>query len=256
MSMPETEWRAVLLEAERLTLWPMAGDRPVGPAENLPRTALDNLPGPVIAAGLDAARRTVPCKPDLTTTHAPGLPHVAAIPMLAQDQPAALSRGAEVAVAGFLAGDPRFDGVLLVLGQDETCWAHISAEEVVSFQCFLTPTLARALGAPAPPLNDAFASALETSLALPERLAQQLASDRAAGAGQAHAHLIGAEIAAAKPYWLGQQVMILADDSSTAPYIAALEAQGVTAQSQRLASARLAGFAQAWALLHPAASSR
>lgn len=254
--MPEAQWRAVLAGAERLTVWPMAGDQPVGPAQSLPRDALAGLPGPVIAAGLDAARGTVPGRITLTPTHVPGLPHVAAIPMLSQDRPAALSRGAEVALAGYLSDNSRFDGVLLVIGAEETCWAHISAEEVVSFQSFLTPTLARALGA-APPAHDpAFEEALQTSLSRPERLAQHLASARAAGSGQIHTHLIGAEIAAAKPYWLGQQVVLLGESAAAGLYAAALQSQGVTAAVRALEPALLTGFAQAWAQLLPGASSR
>ncbi|MCE8009771.1 2-dehydro-3-deoxygalactonokinase [Aestuariivita sp.] len=241
--MSEADWRAVLAGRDDLTVWAMApGAAPEDP-QTLPRDALNQLPGPVVAAGLDVAPRPVPCVPLAGTTHVVALPHVAAIPMLRQEHPVALTRGAEVAMAGYLVQAPQFDGVLLVLGQ-ETCWSHISAGEVVSFQTFLTPQLADALKAKPTRLDAAFDAALGETLSRPERLAQHLASTHASGTGQIVAHLIGAEIAAAKPYWLGQRIVVLGADPD--PYIRALTAQGATVETASLDEALLGGFHAAW----------
>jgi 2-dehydro-3-deoxygalactonokinase len=249
--MPDPLWRAALAGSDGLTVWPMGADG-AGAAEHHPPDALAALPGPVIAAGLDGAARPVPCTPLGGTGPHPGAREVAAIPMLGQQNPPALSRGGETAIAGYLKGDPDFDGVILVLGT-ETLWAQVSAREVVSFAAFLTPGLARALAAPAPQPGPAFDAALSETLSRPDRLAQHLAGARAARSGQEAAHLIGAEIAAAKPWWLGQQVAILGDAPEA--YAAALAAQGVPARSAPFTENFLKGCTLAWTALTPPASS-
>ena len=250
--MSDILWRAALVQGDTLQVWEMGAAGPLGPARSLPIGDLARLPGPVIAAGLDIARRPVPCPPLHPTTHVPGAPQVAAISPLVQDSPAALSRGAEVAIAGYLDRHPRWDGVILVCGA-ETLWAQVSAGEVVSFATFLTQGLCAALGATATP-GAAFDAALSQTLSRPEALARHLAAARAAGTGQEAAHLIGAEIAAAKPSWLGQDVVILGD--ATGGYLSALASQGVPARAAELDEARLNGFALAWLGLTSAPSSR
>ena len=244
--MSDIAWHAVLAGRQTLTVWNMTAAGQAGPPESTSRDALAALPGPLVVAGLDVAPRPVPAVADILTTHAPGLPQAAAIRPLTQDNPAGATRGAEVAIAGYLADQPRFDGVLLVIAED-TCWAHISAEEVVSFQTFLTPDLMAALHSTPQATDAAFHDALSETLARPERLAQHLSSARTRATGQEAAHLIGAEIAAAKPYWLGQSVVVLGDPAAAQPYLAALEHQGVAAAPGDLDAARLAGFKAAWA---------
>lgn len=243
--MSEPDWHAALVFGNRVTVWPMSGDAPLGNGQTHALSEFSDLPGPVVAAGLDVSAIPVPAQVGPSTTYAANLPHVAAIPMMQQDRPAALTRGAETAVAGYLSTHTTFDGVLLVLGA-ETCWVHVSAREVVSFQSFLTPELAAALGAEPAVTNADFTDALTETLSRPDRLAQQLASARAARTGQSLAHLIGAEIAAAKPYWLGQTVVILGDEASTPPYLHALRNTGTTVQTYGFETALIAGLAQAW----------
>jgi len=223
----------------------MAGNTTLGCEQTPPRAALGQLDGPLIVAGLDVAPVDVPAKPDMRTTHADGLPHVAAIRQLHQAQPSARTRGSEVAIQGFLDAQSDYDGVLLVLA-DETCWAHISAQEVVSFQTFLTPALSRALRASIPDLNADFDTAVDATLSRPERLAQQLSSAKAGETNLALAHLLGAEIAAAKPYWLGQQIVILGDGDAGAPYQRILERHGTLVTQSDLTQAYLGGFTEAW----------
>lgn len=246
--MSDTIWTAVLAGKTTLRVWSVFETGEPSPSDTVPRSALADMSGSVIAAGLDVPARSVPGKPLTSLTHAPGLTHVAAIPMLRQETPAALTQGAETAIAGYLQGNPSFDGVLLIVGE-ETCWAHISAEEVVSFQTFLSAQIAQALDASDPTLGPAFEDALDETLSRPDRLAQHLASANAAGTGQIWAHLIGAEIASAKPYWLGQRIVILADGSDGAPYAKALELQAAMVEHADLTEAYLTGFTAAWNLV-------
>lgn len=146
-----------------------------------------------------------------------------------QTAPAAiLSPSARLRSAGFLALNPDWDGVVLLVMDGRSHWVHLSAGEAVSMISFLTPMLAANLGAP---LGDAVPDikALTNSQSRPEALAAHLSSadltgDEAAIAG----HLLGAELSASKPYWLGQNLALIADRRSASAYRAALAAQGLT----------------------------
>lgn len=246
--MSDANWHAALAAGDDVTVWPMRGAQAEGPATTHPLEALLTLSGPVIAAGLDVPPRPTPAKPELDITYSSAWPNVSVLVPLAQTAPAGRTGGAETAIAGMLHTDPDFDGVLLILGA-QTCWAHLSAGEVVSFQTFLTPELCAALGAASVPTDAAFFAALTDTLSRPERVAQHLSSARASGSGQIRAHLIGAEIAAAKPYWLGQTVRILGTPSDSPAYDAALRHQGVEVSTGNLEEAYLAGFADAYSRL-------
>ncbi|MGK7651241.1 2-dehydro-3-deoxygalactonokinase [Roseovarius sp. B08] len=127
-------------------------------------------------------------------------------------------------IAGALASRPHWDGVICATQGDVTHWIHISADEAVSAQTVLTPRLVTALGGAA----SVDADALADTLSRPERLAAHLrqaeiAGDHAALTG----HLLGAELAATRPYWLGQEVLVIS--ATPAPHMTALEAQSVPA---------------------------
>jgi 2-dehydro-3-deoxygalactonokinase len=107
------------------------------------------------------------------------------------------------------------------------------------------------------------AQAVADTISRPERLASRLAELRArqhiAGgsaaehnttehnttgrnttetAGLLWGYLLGAELAAARAYWLGQNLALIAPDHLAAPYMAALTAQGLPvtqAQPDRMA---------------------
>ena len=103
---------------------------------------------------------------------------------------------------------------------------HVSAREIVSFQGAVTARLAAAFGADARLLD---AGALGDTLTRPERLAVQLNSaDQAGDSAAVIGHLIGAELAAMRPFWLGQQVLII---GGALPYADALAQQGVQAEA-------------------------
>ena len=127
-------------------------------------------------------------------------------------------------VAGFADTHPNWDGVIVVPG-DPTHWVHVSAQEVVSFQSFLTFRLARAFGA-----GDAMPdeTRLGDAMARPERLAAFLRSSELGGnRDEVLGTLMGAELAAAKVFWLGQQVVVIGHDRMAESYAQALVAQGV-----------------------------
>ncbi|MEO0371534.1 MAG: hypothetical protein AAF231_08790 [Pseudomonadota bacterium] len=122
---------------------------------------------------------------------------------------------------------PNWDGVVILGDESVHHWLHISAGEGISMMGFLTPKLrADLMGAERPDLE-----AVSDTMSRPERLAAQLQSasllgDFAAVTG----HLIGAELAAAKVYWLGQEVVSI----GSASYVEALQAQGVSVTEFRV----------------------
>ncbi len=149
-----------------------------------------------------------------------------------------LPAAARILIAGAVAERPDWDGIVCLPGAEQTLWMHVSAGEIVSFQGAATARLAAALGAGGGRLD---AGALGDTLARPERLAVQLNSaclthDAAAMIG----HLIGAELAAMRPYWLGQQVAII---GGVMPYAEALAQQGVQAEELDQAQVWRAGLA-------------
>ena len=218
-----------------------------------------NRQTPVIACGMVGSRqgwheapyRTTACLPldpaalVLVPTSDPRI-SVRIVPGLRQTKPADVMRGEETQIAGALALTPSFDGVFCMPGT-HTKWVHVSAGEVVSFQTFMTGEMFALLstqsvlrhGMVGGGWDDAaFDTGLSEALSRPERIAANLFSLRAEGllsnlaAPQARARLsgllIGIELAAAKPYWLGQPIAIIGADALSATYARALTAQGAT----------------------------
>src|SRR6056297_147819 len=147
------------------------------------------------------------------------------LPGLTQESPADVLDGwVRLLLLGFVQARPDWDGVALVLTGQLSHWVHLSAREAVSCQSFLTPRLITALGGTLP----ADMGALGDSLSRPERLAAYLRRAEVTGkTGAISGYLIGAELAAARPYWLGQSVALIDCGGSGAGHAQALEAQGV-----------------------------
>ena len=231
---------------------------------------------PAVACGMVGSRQgwveapylTVPCSPLAPDRLASAKVSdrrisVDVIPGLKQKSPADVMRGEETQIAGFLALQPDFDGVLCLPGT-HTKWVRISAGEVVSFQTFMTGEMF-ALLAEGSVLrhsvaadgwdDDAFAGALDDAISRPDRLAARLFTLRAEGliAGLApqaararlSGALIGAELAAARPYWLGQSVAIVGAPALSRLYATALATQGLTAGQEPAEEMTLAGLALA-----------
>ncbi|WP_374434696.1 2-dehydro-3-deoxygalactonokinase [Tabrizicola sp.] len=228
---------------------------------------------PVVACGMVGSRqgwceapyRTVPCTPlDMAAqvqapTTDPRL-RVAIAPGLKQTTPADVMRGEETQIAGALRLMPGYDGVLCLPGTHSK-WVHISAGEVVSFQTFMTGEMFALLseasvlrhGMQGGGWDDAaFDAAVSDALSKPEKLGARLFSLRAEGliaglspqAARARLSglLIGTELAAAKPYWLGQRVTLIGAEKLSAAYARALQAQGVEAQRLNATDCTLAGL--------------
>ena len=262
------EWIAVDWGTSRLRVWGMRGAEPawheasdrgmaaLAPSE-FERALRDLLGGreaPVIACGMVGARQgwveapyaAVPCAPLGAPVRAPGALDVAILPGLSQRKPPDVMRGEETQIAGLLAGEPGFDGVACLPGT-HTKWAQLSAGEVVSFRTCMTGELFALLSersvlrhsvAGGEFDEEAFEGSLMAALSHPETLAAALFGLRAEGLlegaspaalrSRLSGLLIGAEFAATRPYWLGQEVAVIADGALSRAYGLALAAQGAS----------------------------
>ncbi|KPP88079.1 MAG: 2-dehydro-3-deoxygalactonokinase DgoK [Rhodobacteraceae bacterium HLUCCA08] len=231
---------------------------------------------PVIVCGMAGSRQgwaeapyaKAPCAPpslSRATRVATAEPRLSVhiLPGIRQDSPADVMRGEETQIAGLLAARPEFDGIACLPGT-HTKWARISAGEVVSFRTFMTGELFDLLstrsvlrhsvagtGWDAPAFDAAVSDALSRPADIAARLfalrAEALLQDLAPQVARARLSglLIGIELAAARPYWLGQQVVVLGADAIAGAYGAALRAQGVPAETADAEALTLAGLAAA-----------
>lgn len=233
-------------------------------------------PTTVLACGMVGSRQgwveapygTAPCK--VTPDHFSRAPcshpdlDVRVIPGVKQTEPADVMRGEETQIAGFLANNKNWDGVICLPGT-HTKWVHISADEVVSFQTFMTGEMFALLSKQSVLRHsvaadgwdkDSFDAGLAESMARPERIAARLFSLRADGllndlpATSARARLsgllIGAELAAAKPYWLGQQIAVIGAGGLSKLYVDALAAQSAPATQVKGDAITIAGLTAAY----------
>ncbi len=294
MSDVKADWIAVDWGTSNMRAWAMSGsggvlaearsDKGMGELARdafepeLLRTVGDWIDGPttIIACGMVGSRQgwveapytTVPC-PALSdgfaraTATNPDL-QVHVIPGIKQMTPADVMRGEETQIAGFLARNPNWDGVICLPGT-HTKWVHVSADEVVSFQTFMTGELFATLSEHTVLRHSmategwddaAFATAVDDAMARPERLAARLFSLRAEGllndlpgpAARARLSglLIGAELAAAKPYWLGQQIAVIGAGGLSKLYVDALAAQHAPATQVQGDAITIAGLTAAY----------
>lgn len=234
---------------------------------------------PIVACGMVGSRqgwaeapyRALPCTPVAlgelipVLTHDPRL-NVRIVPGLKQVKPADVMRGEETQIAGALALLRDFDGILCLPGTHSK-WVHVSAGEVVSFQTFMTgemfalladrSVLRHCIGAGWDAA--AFDAGLSEALSRPEKIAARLFTLRAesllenlapsALRARLSGLLIGIELAAAKPYWLGQRVVLIGAPTLSAHYAHALQIQGVTPETLDVTACTLSGLATARGLL-------
>ena len=234
----------------------------------------------VVACGMVGARQgwadagyaSVPCPPAgarPATRPAVADPRLAVyiLPGVCQAAPADVMRGEETQIAGLLARNPRFDGVVCLPGTHSK-WVHVSAGEIVSFASFMTGELFGLLsersvlrhGLDGAGFSEPdFDAAVDDALSHPERLAGRLFSLRAenllAGLEPDRARarlsglLIGAELAAARPYWLGRDIALVGARGLAERYARALSAQGIAPTAHDAEALTLAGLAAAYAHL-------
>lgn len=236
-------------------------------------------PTKIIACGMVGSRqgwaeapyRATPCAAQTDTTiKAPAHDNrldVRLIPGIKQNNPADIMRGEETQIAGYLAQNPNFDGILCLPGTHSK-WVHISAGEIVSFRTFMTGELFALLAtqsvlrhsvAAVGHDDTAFNDAISETISRPETLAAHLFSIRAnallhdqspeIARARLSGLLIGAELAAAKPYWLGQNITLIGAPSLTASYATALTGQGVAPTIAQGDAMTLNGLAAARATL-------
>jgi len=230
---------------------------------------------PVVACGMvgakqgwtEAAYSTVPCLPVGPGAVRPMVKDarldIAILPGLSQADPADVMRGEETQIAGYLAKDPEFDGVLCLPGT-HTKWVQISAGEVVSFRTFMTGEMFALMSEQSVLKhsvgdgwdNRAFETAVKDAMSRPEALANRFFSLRAEGllaglsveaaTARLSGLLIGAELAAARPYWLGQNIVLIGAPKLSTLYSAALALQGAVTETADATQTTLAGLTAAY----------
>lgn len=224
----------------------------VGARQGWAEAKYDRVPCPAATAGFTKAPTSDPTL------------DVRIIPGICQDSPADVMRGEETQIAGFLFRNPNWDGVICLPGS-HTKWVHISADEVVSFQTYMTGEMFAAISGHTVLKHsvdstgwddDVFATAVSETMSRPERLAANLFSLRAEGLlhnmtneaarSRLSGLLVGAELAGSRPYWLGQQVAVIGAGSIARLYVEALALQGTPATQVQGDSVTLAGLTAAY----------
>ena len=229
---------------------------------------------PVLACGMVGARqgwveagyRAVPCTPlgGVLTPVPVRDPRVSVhlVPGLKQPRPADVMLGEETQIAGFLAQHPDWEGVVCLPGTHSK-WSQLRGGEVISFQTCLTGEMFALLSQHSVLRHGiagweeaGFTEGLDQGFEHPERLLAQLFAIRAegllAGLDPGHARarlsglLIGTELAAARPGWLGRRVAVLGEGALAGLYAQALARLSVPVSTHDTAALTLAGLASAY----------
>lgn len=221
---------------------------------------------PVVACGMVGARQgwidapyaAVPVRGQPRMIRVPGQ-RVWIACGLSQASPPDVMRGEETQLAGLLAARPDFDGCACLPGTHSK-WARLSAGEICSFQSFMTGEIYALLarqsvlrhGIGEARDDAAFDEAVADALSQPHRAYARLFQLRAASliadlapdsaASRLSGMLIGWELAGAKPYWLGHEVVIIGAPALSGLYVRALRQQGVTCLLADAEATTLAGL--------------
>ncbi|MEL6424065.1 MAG: 2-dehydro-3-deoxygalactonokinase [Pseudomonadota bacterium] len=235
---------------------------------------LGDAPMTVIACGMVGSREgwvearyaTAPALPQGEPVRAPvrdARLSVHVLPGVKQDSPADVMRGEETQIAGLIATNPRFDGVVCLPGT-HTKWVRVSAGEICHFRTLMTGELFALLSGQSVLRHSlrspgweakAFDTAVEDTLTRPDALAAELFGIRARGlvegmdppAARARLSglLVGAELAATRPYWLGQDVALIGAAELSHTYAAALHLVGLSPALHDATEMTLAGLTAA-----------
>ena len=232
---------------------------------------------PVICCGMVGAKQgwleapyaSVPCTPPdidnaaMPTTNDPRV-SIHILSGVSQAQPADVMRGEETQIRGYLANDPKFDGILCLPGT-HTKWVHISAGEIISFRTFMTGELFSLLEKQSVLRHglvgagwdqSSFDTGIEDVIGRPQSVAAEMFSLRADGLlngtppaatrSRLSGLLLGLELAGSKPYWLGQRIVIIGAPDLSKAYQSALERQGAMVECSDGNDIVLAGLASAY----------
>ena len=180
-----------------------------------------------------------------------------------QKSPPDVMRGEETQIGGYLSKNPDFDGIICLPGT-HTKWVHISAGEIVSFKTFMTGEIflslsERSILKSSVQSNDfdltSFLEAFEDTYSNPALLSSKLFGLRAADLlentstkflkSKLSGYLIGSELAGAKSYWLGQNIVMIGNDDLCVLYEKALEKLGLDATIENTQNVTLNGLKQA-----------
>lgn len=261
-------WIAAEYDGQGLRMWSMQGaevsarqERACGSRSELITALQDGPDLPVILADLTgeflARGSAAPVSANLQVTRNTGsADKLWVVQGVTQSAPEAMLNGQTAAIAGLLAAEPQFDGVICLPGR-QSHWVRISAGEICHFQGYLTGELLEQLTrstdlTDATTDPDAFITALEDALSRPQRAFGRLLALRGATgakASQLAGLLIGCELADAKPYWLGELVAVTGHAPLADLYSLALERQGASVQRPEPDAALLAGLHGAWKAL-------
>ena len=187
---------------------------------------------------------------------------VSIVPGIMQTSPPDVMRGEETQIAGYLSKNPDFDGIICLPGT-HTKWVHISANEIVSFKTFMTGEIflslsERSILKSSVQSNDfdptSFLEAFEDTYSNPALLSSKLFGLRAADLlentstkflkSKLSGYLIGCELAGAKSYWLGQNMIMIGNNDLCILYQKALQKLGLTATIENTETVTLNGLKQ------------
>lgn len=187
---------------------------------------------------------------------------VSIVPGIMQTSPPDVMRGEETQIAGYLSKNPDFDGIICLPGT-HTKWAHISANEIVSFKTFMTGEIflslsERSILKTSVQSNDfdstSFLEAFEDTYSNPASLSSKLFGLRAADLlentatkflkSKLSGYLIGCELAGAKSYWLGQNIIMIGNNDLCILYQKALKKLGLNATIENTQNVTLNGLKQ------------
>ena len=207
----------------------------------------------------------VPCKPpdlkDVVNVHCKDSRILVKIlPGLKQDTPADIMRGEETQIKGILDDKSRFDGIICLPGT-HTKWVRVSAGEIISFQTFMTGELFSLLSERSLLKHSvsesgwdesSFKASVDEIMSDNKLLASKLFSlrgeyivnnlDEVEARNRLSGYLIGLELSGSRPYWLGEKVYILGEDTISTAYEIALKAQGILVERRCKTNAALDGL--------------
>lgn len=229
---------------------------------------------PVVACGMVGARqgwaeapyRAVPCGPSGAAVRVPTRdPRLAMhiLPGLRQDTPPDVMRGEETQVAGFLAREPSFDGLLCLPGTHSK-WVEVAGGAVTGFSTAMTgevfdllataSVLRHSVGQDA--MGDGFEKAVSDAMEAPALAMAHLFTLRAAdlltGAAPADARarlsglLIGVELEAMQALWPRRRVVLIGAEALTALYQRAFSLTGIVTRRADATRCTLDGLRAAY----------